>query len=429
MKKITLLFILVLTLTFIKGQSTACDSLTITGSQYQLQITANNLNTFVYYWETMGSDGTILEQDSSMSTTHNVYNFNMSTGQNYDTLITCISTMNTFCCVTLVWDGNNWMNASGFNPPPPPPPSVGTCGNFTLELYDSFGDGWNGASLDIIINGALFHSVTLATGIGPEIFTFVTDSNDVIDLIYNAGSWDDENTYNLIDNSGNLIISQGAFGFVPNLSPVSSFGIFACSNSSPLNCNANFYWWQDFDSINNNFTNDVYCVENSSGGIGPFSYNWVFGDGNSSNLQYPTHVYNQVGDYNLCLTYTDANGCSSNYCDTITISSRNGYTLNVIDESQIATLSLEKMEIISGIKIFPNPINNQSYIEINTNQNLETFITYLDCTGKVIKSEKINLFKGLNRLPINSQELNSGIYFFNISNNDQKLNKTIKFIK
>ena len=317
MKKITLLFILVLTLTFIKGQSTACDSLTITGSQYQLQITANNLNTFVYYWETMGSDGTILEQDSSMSTTHNVYNFNMSTGQNYDTLLTCITTMNTYCCATLVWDGNNWNNTSGVNPPPPP----------------------------------------------------------------------------------------------------------------PLNCNANFYWWQDFDSINNNFTNDVYCVENSSGGIGPFSYNWVFGDGNSSNLQYPTHVYNQVGDYNLCLTYTDANGCSSNYCDTITISSRNGYTLNVIDESQIATLSLEKMEIISVIKIFPNPINNQSYIEINTNQNLETFITYLDCTGKVIKSEKINLFKGLNRLPINSQELNSGIYFFNISNKDQKLNKTIKFIK
>ena len=92
----------------------------------------------------MGSDGTILEQDSSMSTTHNVYNFNMSTGQNYDTLITCISTMNTFCCVTLGME--IWINASGFNPPPPPPPSVGTCGNFT-ELYDSFGDGWNGASL------------------------------------------------------------------------------------------------------------------------------------------------------------------------------------------------------------------------------------------------------------------------------------------
>ncbi len=59
MKKIIPLILSILTLTLIKGQSTACDSLTITGSQYQLQITANNLNTFVYYWETMGSDRTL----------------------------------------------------------------------------------------------------------------------------------------------------------------------------------------------------------------------------------------------------------------------------------------------------------------------------------------------------------------------------------
>tara|TARA_B100001564_G_scaffold86773_1_gene70512 strand:+ start:131 stop:1090 length:960 start_codon:yes stop_codon:yes gene_type:complete len=319
MKKITLLFLSILTLSFIKGQSTACDSLTITGSHNQLQITAMT-NTFIYNWYTVGYGGnagsSILQNDSSMSTTHSVYNFNTNTGQPYDTLITCISTMNTFCCDTLVWNGNNWIISSGSNPPPP-----------------------------------------------------------------------------------------------------------------PLNCNANFYWWQDFDSTSNSFTTNIYCVENSTGGTGPFSYNWVFGDGNTSNLQYPTHVYNQVGDYNLCLTYSDANGNSSTYCDTVTISSRNGFTLNVIDESQIATLGIEKMEIISGIKIFPNPINNQSYIEINTNQNLETFISYLDYTGKVIKSQKINLFKGLNKIPINSEELNSGIYFLNINYGDQKLNKTIKIIK
>ncbi len=314
MKKLLLTTITTLSIIFGQSQTTFCDSLTITGSQFQLQITINNLNTPVYYWETMGYDGTILEQDSSMSTTHNVYNFNMSTGQNYDTLVTCISTMNTYCCATLFWNGNNWISFPGSNPP-------------------------------------------------------------------------------------------------------------------PLNCNANFYWWQNFDSTNNAFTNQVYCVENSTGGAGPYSYNWVFGDGNTSNLQYPTHIYNQVGDYNLCLTYTDASGCSSNYCDTITISSRNGYTLNVIDESQIATLGIEKMEIISGIKIFPNPINNQSYVEINTNQNLETFINYLDYSGKVIKSQKINLFKGLNKIPINSEELNSGIYFLNFNYDDQKLNKTIKILK
>ena len=318
MKKITLLFLSILTLTFIKGQSTACDSLTITGSQYQLQITANNLNTFIYYWETMGSDGTILEQDSSMSTTHNVYNFNMSTGQNYDTLVTCISTMNTICCATLVWDGNNWIISSGSNPPPPP----------------------------------------------------------------------------------------------------------------PLNCNANFYWWQNFDSTLNTFTTNIYCVENSTGGTGPFTYNWVFGDGNTSNFQYPTHVYNQVGYYNLCLTYTDANGCSSNYCDTITISSKSsGYTLNVIDESQVAALGIDNVEILTNSKIYPNPIGEQSFIEINSTQNLNANISYLDYSGKMIKSQNVSLINGFNKIKINALDLSSGIYFIKISNDVQNLNKTMKFIK
>ena len=115
-----------------------------------------------------------------------------------------------------------------------------TCGTFTLELYDSWGDGWNGASLDVIINGNLFQNVTLANGNGPEIFTFATDSNDIIDLIYNTGNFDDENTYNLTDNSGNLIVSQGLNGFISNVDPFSVFGIVACvSCPIPTNLSAN----------------------------------------------------------------------------------------------------------------------------------------------------------------------------------------------
>ena len=115
-----------------------------------------------------------------------------------------------------------------------------TCGTFTLELYDSFGDGWNGASLDIVINGNQFQNITLANGNGPEIFTFATDSNDVIDFIYNTGSWDNENTYNLTDNSGNLIVSQGLNGFISGADPISVFGIEACTSCpQPSNLSAN----------------------------------------------------------------------------------------------------------------------------------------------------------------------------------------------
>ena len=115
-----------------------------------------------------------------------------------------------------------------------------SCGTFTLMLYDSYGDGWNGASLDIVINGNPFQNITLVNGNGPEIFSFATDSNDVIDLIYNTGNWDDENTYNLTDNNGNLMVSQGLNGFISNVDPVSVFGIVACvSCPIPTNLSAN----------------------------------------------------------------------------------------------------------------------------------------------------------------------------------------------
>ena len=433
MKKLLLTTITSLTILFGQAQFTLCDSLTITGSHNQLQITAMT-NTFIYNWYTVGYGGnagsSILQNDSSMSTTHSVYNFNTNTGQPYDTLITCISTMNTYCCDTLVWNGNNWIISSGSNPPPPPPGPTGTCGSYTLELYDSFGDGWNGASLDININGTYFHNVTLATGNGPEIFTFTTDSNDIIDLIYNTGSWDDENTYNLLDNDSNLIVSQGASGFSPNLNPVSTFGIVACSNFSPppLNCNANFYWWQNFDSTLNTFTTDIYCVENSTGGTGPFTYNWVFGDGNTSNLQYPTHVYNQVGDYNLCLTYSDANGCSSNYCDTITISSKSsGYTLNVINESQVNTLDILSSEPKNKSKIYPNPVNNLSFLDYSCDKNTNLSLTYIDYSGKIIKNENVKISSGNNKIELSTEELTNGLYFLKI--NGENHVETLSFIK
>ena len=153
----------------------------------------------------------------------------LSNNTSYDFYVQAICDSNT----NSTWIGPYTFNTSNTS-------TGASCGTFTLELYDSYGDGWNGASLDVIINGLPFQNVTLANGNGPEIFTFSTDSNDVIDIIYNTGSWDDENTYNLTDNSGNLIVSQGAFGFISNVDPVSSFGIIACvSCPTPTNLSAN----------------------------------------------------------------------------------------------------------------------------------------------------------------------------------------------
>jgi hypothetical protein len=46
----------------------------------------------------------------------------------------------------------------------------------------------------------------------------------------------------------------------------------------------------------------------AEGGVEPYNWSWDFGDGNTSTLQNPTHVYNETGTYNVILTVTDDEG-------------------------------------------------------------------------------------------------------------------------
>jgi len=43
----------------------------------------------------------------------------------------------------------------------------------------------------------------------------------------------------------------------------------------------------------------------------PVEWLWDFGDGGTSPLQNPTHVYNTAGDYTLTVTITDSTGVSA----------------------------------------------------------------------------------------------------------------------
>ncbi|MGC8866449.1 MAG: PKD domain-containing protein [Bacteroidales bacterium] len=52
-------------------------------------------------------------------------------------------------------------------------------------------------------------------------------------------------------------------------------------------------------------------TDESSSGVPINQWAWNFGDGNSSSLQNPQHIFSGVGPYNVQLTVTDINGCSS----------------------------------------------------------------------------------------------------------------------
>jgi len=111
MRKLLLTTMAALTILFAQGQ-TPCDSIIVTGSQNQLTLTSISI---IDYWITTAPDGTVLGEDSLWNQ-HSVFNYN-PTGSPYDTILTCLFTMNTTCCLTYVWNGNAW-TVPGGNPTP-----------------------------------------------------------------------------------------------------------------------------------------------------------------------------------------------------------------------------------------------------------------------------------------------------------------------
>jgi len=107
MRKFLLITASALTILFAQAQ-TPCDSITVTGSQNQLTLTSISI---IDYWITTAPDGTVLGEDSLWNQ-HSVFNYN-PTGSPYDTILTCLFTMNTTCCLTYVWNGSVWTVPGG----------------------------------------------------------------------------------------------------------------------------------------------------------------------------------------------------------------------------------------------------------------------------------------------------------------------------
>ncbi|MCB9335512.1 MAG: T9SS type A sorting domain-containing protein [Flavobacteriales bacterium] len=165
---------------------------------------------------------------------------------------------------------------------------------------------------------------------------------------------------------------------------------------------ASFYSYLDpMDSLN------LIVVNDSQGDN--LIYYWDFGDGNSSNQPYPTHLYSSLGVYNLCLTITDSmTGCISTYCDSTINNKMNG----IISVSVIPSIPTSSHLYSLDVKhnVYPNP-NSGSF----------------NISGDILGS-KIEVFNGLGQMVYNNSKLientlsieglSKGVYFLKVQNNN-----------
>ncbi|MEC8277800.1 MAG: MopE-related protein, partial [Myxococcota bacterium] len=98
------------------------------------------------------------------------------------------------------------------------PLQVGAC--YVLDMQDSWGDGWNGAALTIYVDGVMVDSglpqdslsqlagtFYLGTGSAGTL-SFCVEGTD-FEMSYASGSFESENTYQLYDDGGILLFSDG----------------------------------------------------------------------------------------------------------------------------------------------------------------------------------------------------------------------------
>jgi len=90
-------------------------------------------------------------------------------------------------------------------------PTVPTPGNWTFVTNDSYGDGWNGASLTIVIDGAEAGSIANVDGDNMQTYEFnVPEGTKTISIKYVSGAWDSEVSFTITSANGNEVVNVPA---------------------------------------------------------------------------------------------------------------------------------------------------------------------------------------------------------------------------
>ncbi|MCL6264946.1 hypothetical protein [Flagellimonas myxillae] len=84
-------------------------------------------------------------------------------------------------------------------------------GEYTINHFDSYGDGWNGASIDVTIDGGDTVSYTLENGEnGTSTFTVPEGATSLV-IAYSSGDWESEVSYTIQDPNLKTAASDGPF--------------------------------------------------------------------------------------------------------------------------------------------------------------------------------------------------------------------------
>ncbi len=94
--------------------------------------------------------------------------------------------------------------------------------------------------------------------------------------------------------------------------------------------------------------------------------------------------------------------------------------------SDIIVVGIEELTEVSQLNVYPNPTDNELNIAFDVKNSVKTQINITSVTGQIIQSHYVQANAGSNIIIVDTNELESGIYFVQIVANG--LSKTIQFV-
>lgn len=101
--------------------------------------------------------------------------------------------------------------------------------------------------------------------------------------------------------------------------PVIANTVTPTENICPVPCGLSVSFSESIDCAGVNFVSNVTGYPEDT----LITFNWTFGDGTSSNLANPSHIYTTTGTYNVCLTVFNPSiagvSCTAVYCKAVVV--------------------------------------------------------------------------------------------------------------
>jgi PKD repeat protein len=147
---------------------------------------------------------------------------------------------------------------------------------------------------------------------------------------------------------------------------------------------------------------------NTSTTSGTTTYNWDFGDGNSSTEENPIHAYSNTITYLVTLTVTNECG-SDTFSDSVTLS----------------TVGLDDLFLNGDVAVYPNPSKGEFTIDMTVLGSSDITVQVENMLGAIVYESNPGTVQGTHSENISLGEAPAGMYFVRVLAGKQQLVKKI----